>query len=225
MGLQGDARTVSVQLFSDYAERREAPFDAFQVSLRPRPGAPAPPVVGAALRVHLRVGWLRWALYHARPHSLLALAMGAGAACALAGGAGGVALCLCLLAYLLLWGGDKTEEKTAGGLSPPSRSDSEATELLAGVSSTATTPREMSEEDEAAAAAAGGGSPPESAPRAERPWQQLLKQVPAGGRPLPGEDTPYVGSDAAAGGGSGRVELGGGGIRLRGASSASRDPS
>ena len=83
--------------------------------------------------------------------------------------------------------------------------------------------------DSSRSGASSGGNVPErsgpgsnssslyASPREERPWQHLLKQLPMQGSPAPGDDTPYVGSEVerTLGMGSGRTELGGGGIRLR----------
>ena len=45
-----------------------------------------------------------------------------------------------------------------------------------------------------------GISPRPGSAGAEKPWQQLLKQLPLGGvRPAPGDDTPFMGSEVGTG--------------------------
>ena len=238
VGIINDAQKVSVQLFNDYTEQKDAPFAAFKLTLKPRTDSSGPSVISADLRVHLRVGLLRKTLYYLRPNSLLALALGAGAACAAVGGSMGAALCLALLAYTLIRGGGGDGSVSGGRgsrLAANNRADSDsASELLAGVSSVATTPRDidLTSEDEGEEAeqpqqepgVVGAASPPTTSPstgapspRDERPWQKLIKQLPLQGRPAPGDDTPYVGSEAdrTASGASGRTELAGAGLRMR----------
>lgn len=231
---------VPVKLFSNYIDRRDIPFTGVKVTIKPRKNDGGPMVLSAEVRVHLRVGIIRKVLYHLRPYTLLAFALGAGAACAAVGGSLAATAFLILLAYVTLWEKRGEGARRAGG-SLQGASDSES-DLLAGESSAGTTPRdlELSDEEETAAGegeegrergvegGSGGGaasSPLSSlalSPREEKPWQQLLKQLPVAGRPAPGDDTPYVGSEATrindrtAGMGSGRTEIGGGGIRLRG---------
>ncbi len=234
-GLLSDARIVSLKVFSNYLEQRNIPFANFKLTIKSR-GESSPKVLSANVRVHLRVGILRRILYHLRPHSLIALSMGAGAVCAIVGGSIGAGLCIAVLVYTIMLrskheggaGGRRgSDTSTRPGSSASGDFNSEAgSDLLGGggtSSSAGTTPRhlDLSEEDDV-----GGGSPlsptPSPSPKGEKPWQILLKQIPFPSprqRLATGDDTPFVGSEAAGaamGGASGRTEIGGAGMRYRG---------
>ena len=210
LGLFDDVNIISLKLFSDYVERRDIPFTSLKLTIKPRSDT-GPNVLSATARVHLNVGIFRRVLYHLRPHSLLALALSAGAVCAAFGGSFGVVLSLGLLAYTLMTWGGGGEEAVRGGTDSDSASD-----LLEGVSTPGTTPRDIdfSSEDEENEGEVQVVVPSRGD---QRPWQELLEQLPVpkgGGGGGVGDDSAYF-LNKEGGGGGGRKEISGGGLRWR----------
>ena len=232
---------TSIQLFSDYSERKETPFTSFKLTVKPREGSPEPEVLGAAVRVHLRVGAVRRLLYHLRPNTLVAILMGIGAACAALCGSIGVAGCFTALAYTLFWkmknkeqGGDAGGGGSGSGGRTGRRMSGDSSDVLDGISTPETTPRDVSieevgAEDDNDGEGEGGGdrrrrrrsllSSPESDGGEEggqrpRVWEEVMRQAPmsiegiGGG----GEAKATATEDAKA---TGRTELGGSGLRAR----------
>lgn len=88
-------------------------FSAFKLTITSRI-FPAPDVLGATLRLHLRVGIIRKVLYCIRPNYIVTVMLGAVAAGAVMLGGGISALCIGLLVYLSFRGHDRTLSKDAG---------------------------------------------------------------------------------------------------------------
>jgi hypothetical protein len=124
LGLGGDVRRLHVPLFRGYRDKREVPFMAATVSIKTRNPAWAAEVVSATLKVRLRLGLLRRAIYSLRPGPLVALALGCAAIGMLLGG-GGAAL---LFLGLLLYAGFSSS--TAGGRAASSAAGDEASSSL-----------------------------------------------------------------------------------------------
>jgi len=193
VGLLDSSRTVSARLFSNYKELSGAPFTAFRLTIKSRT-PDGPDVLAAVARIELKVGFFRRILYFLRPYSIVGALLGIGAVAAVLGGFGTAGLCLALLAYAVFWAGGR-----ASGDTDISDASSTLSDLLSAPSSAATTPRDMESDDEDAAPGTHVTASPLVSPRPpDKPWQQLLKQLPLSKlRPATGEDTAYMGSEAA----------------------------
>ena len=221
---------VSIKLFNKYIDQRDIPFTGINLTLKPRSNGDAgPQVLSAIVRVHLRV---------MGAGALCAAIGGSIAATAFI-----ILLAYVLLWEKTTTSSPQGQARVDADVDMTV--DDSDSDLLAGDSTDGgQTPRdlELSDDEElqgegeeikamdsSRSGASSGGNVPErsgpgsnssslyASPREERPWQHLLKQLPMQGSPAPGDDTPYVGSEVerTLGMGSGRTELGGGGIRLR----------
>lgn len=192
VGLLSSDHTVKIRLFADYRELHDTPFVGFKLAVKPRTHF-GPDVLGASLRIQLQVGFFRRFLFYLRPHSLMALALAAGALAAVVGGSTGTLLCFVLLGYTIALSG----RRAPAVADAPSPASDASSELLAGVPSVESTPRDIGVSDDDNDESVGIASPisPPS-PVEGRPWQKTLKQLPMQGWAAPGDDTPFLGSEA-----------------------------
>jgi len=194
-GILSTDHTVKIRLFTDYRERQDTPFVGFKLVVKPRTHS-GPDLLGASLHIELRVGILRRFLYYLRPRSLMGLALAAGALAAIVGGSTGTLLCLALLGYTIALSG-RSNPAEGENLAPEPVSDT-SSDLLAGVPSVESTPRgvEVSDDDDDDDDGSVLGVVSPASPVEDRPWERTLKQLPVQGWPVPGDDAPFLRSEA-----------------------------
>ncbi|KAL4452355.1 hypothetical protein ABPG75_008017 [Micractinium tetrahymenae] len=135
VGLASDIRRVRVLLFSNYREKAAVPLMVARVAIKTRSSwGCEPEVMSATLKVQLRLGLLRRAVYMLRPGGLLLPLLGAGAVAALLGGTAAAAVLLVLLAITGFGGGGEAAEAAADELGSVAGSDEVEVGSVSGVS-------------------------------------------------------------------------------------------
>uniref|UniRef100_A0A1D1ZSY8 Seipin n=2 Tax=Auxenochlorella protothecoides TaxID=3075 RepID=A0A1D1ZSY8_AUXPR len=126
VGVLGDAHIIKVPLFIRYSEKAGLPFVRFKAALKSPHAKWVPEILSAQVRVNVRLGLVRGALYWIRPNVLLGLLLAAGAVCAAVGGS------ITSLVFLGLWIQSCGGRGKGPAVEPSAESQADEAELLQG---------------------------------------------------------------------------------------------